>query len=122
MVTDDKFNPTQAVVVEPSSMWIGETLPPVAIFVSPTSTYEDVKEEFRKAKELMQTDKRLSYYQPRTDLTPNIRKYREWYWERIKGKTYQQIADDWLEKHEDENTTYLDILKAVKVYPKLLNT
>jgi hypothetical protein len=70
----------------------------------------------------MKTDKRFSHYQTRIDFTPNIRKYREWYWERIKGKTYQQIADEWLEQHEDENTTYLDVLKAVKTYQKLLNT
>jgi hypothetical protein len=68
----------------------------------------------------METDKRLSYYQPRIDVTPNIKKYRNWYWERIKGKTYQTIADEWIEKHEMENTTYLDVLKAVKTYEKLL--
>ena len=96
------------------------TLERVAIFVSPTSTYEDVKEEFRKAKELMKSDKRLSYYQPRVDLAPNIRKYRDWYWKRIQGRTYQVIADEWVEKHENETTTYLDVLKAVKTYEKLI--
>jgi len=120
VVTDENFKPTKAEIIEPDVMWFGSTLPPIAIFISPTSTYEDVKEEFRKAKELMKTDKRLSYYQPRIDLAPNIRKYRDWYWERIKGKTYQLIADEWLEKHENENTTYLDVLKAVKIYEKLL--
>jgi len=119
-VTDDDFRPTEAVIIEANSLWFDTCLPPVAIFVSPTTTYDDIKEEFRKAKEMMKTDKRLSYYQPRTDLTPNIRKYRHWYWERIKGKTHQQIADEWLEKHETENTTYLDVLKAVKTYEKLL--
>ncbi len=122
IVTNKNFKPTKATIIEPNSLWFGDTLPPIAIFVSPTSTYEDVKEEFRKAKELMKTDKRVSYYQPRTDLTPNIRKYREWYWERIKGKTYQQISNEWEKKHnnETESTTYLDVLKAVKIYEKLL--
>lgn len=120
VVTDENFQPTKAEIIEPNAMWFGATLPPIAIFVSPTSTYEDVKEEFRKAKELMKNDKRLSYYQPRIDLAPNIRKYREWYWGRINGKTYQTIADEWVEKHETENTTYLDVLKAVKTYEKLL--
>jgi hypothetical protein len=119
-VTDKNFYPTEAVVVEPNSIWFDVLLPPAAIFVSPTSTYEDVKEEFRKAKEMMKTDKRLSYYQPRIDLAPNIRKYREWYWDRIKGKTYRTIADEWIERHETENTTYLDVLKAIKTYEKLL--
>lgn len=121
-VTENNFSPTKATIIEPGGMWFGITLPPIAIFVSPTSTYEDVKEEFRKAKELMKTDKRLSYYQPRIDLAPNIRKYRHWYWERIKGETYQAIADEWVEKHETENTTYLDVLKAVKTYERLLTS
>lgn len=120
VVTDDNFKPTKIEIIESGTLWFGPTLPPIAIFVSPSSTYEDVKEEFRKAKELMKTDKRLSFYQPRVDLTPNIRRYREWYWGRINGKTYQTIANEWLEKHETENTTYLDVLKAVKTYEKLL--
>lgn len=121
VVTDENFHPTKTEIIESDSLWFGPTPPPVAIFVSPTSTYKDLEKEFRKAKELMKTDKRLSYYQPRIDLTPNIRKYHHWYWERIKGKTYQTIADEWVEKHEKEDTTYLDVLKAVKIYTKLLN-
>lgn len=120
IVTDDNFNPTKIEIIESGSLWFGPTLPPIAIFISPTSTYEDVKKEFRKAKELMKTDKRLSYYQPRIDLAPNIKKYREWYWKRIKGDTYQKIADEWAENHKTGNTTYLDVLKAVKIYEKLL--
>lgn len=97
-------------------------LPQVVINVSPTSTYDDVKSAIRDAKELYKTDERLIYYQPRVDVAPNIRKYREWYWQRIAGKTYQAIADEWIEKYENENTTYLDVLKAVKTYEKLLTT
>lgn len=122
VVTDEDFKPTKIEIIESSAMWFGATLPPIAIFISPTSTYEDVKEEFRKAKEMMKTDKRLSYYKPRIDVTPNIRKYREWYWDRIKGKTYQTIADEWVEKHKYDTTTYLDVLEAVKKYEKLLIT
>jgi len=121
-VNDTYFKPTEAQSVNFEEMGAWPTLERVAIFVSPTSTYEEVKEEFRKAKDMMKTNKYLSYYQPRTDLTPNIRKYRHWYWERIKGKTYQAIADEWVDKHESENTTYLDVLKAVKTYEKLLTS
>jgi len=123
-VTESNFSPTKATIIEPSGLWFGVTLPPVAIFVSPTSTYEDIKEEFRKAKELMKTDKRLSYYQPRIDIAPNIRKYREWYWERIKGKTLKLIANEWAKKHEDQedNTTYVEVLKGVKTYERLLTS
>jgi hypothetical protein len=120
-VVDDKhFKSTEAKVINFGEMGAWETFERVAIFVSPTSTYEDVKEEFRKAKELMKTDKRLSYYKPRIDTAPNIRKYREWYWERIKGKTYQQISDEYVNKNEDELTTDLDVLKAIKTYSTLL--
>ena len=116
-VNDKYFKPTEAKVVNFGEMGAWETFERVAIFVSPTSTYEEVKEEFRKAKDLMKTDKRLSYYRPRVDVTPNVRKYRDWYWERISGKTYQQIADDC-----PNNTvvTDLDVLKAVRIYSKLL--
>lgn len=117
-VNDKYFKPTEAKVVNFGIMGAWPTLDRLAIFISPTSTYEDVKEEFRKARELMKTDKQLSYYQPRTDLTPNIRKYREWYWERVKGKTYQAIADDC---SDEDVVTYLNILKAVKIYTKLLS-
>ncbi len=120
-VTENNFSSTKATIIEPNGMWFGVTLPPIAIFVSPTSRDEDVSREFRKAKELMKTDKRLSYYQPRIDLAPNIRKYREWYWKRIRGDTYQKIADEWSKKHKYDDTTYLDVLKAVKIYTKLLS-
>lgn len=118
VVDDTHFKPTKAKVIDFEEMGAWSTLERIAIFVSPTSTYEDVKEEFRKAKELMKSDKRLSYYQPQSDIAPNIRKYRNWYWERIKGKTYQQIADEY---PSDNIVTYLDVLKAVKVYKKLLS-
>lgn len=116
-VDDKHFKPTEAKVVNFGEMGAWETFERVAIFVSPTSTYEEVKEEFRKAKELMKTDKRLSYYRPRVDVTPNIRKYRNWYWERIKGKTYKKIADEY---PNEESVTDIDVLKAVKVYSTLL--
>ena len=120
-VDDKHFKPTEAKIVNFGEMGAWETFERVAIFVSPTSTYEEVKEEFRKAKELMKTDKRLSYYRPRVDVTPNTRKYREWYWEWIGGKTYLKIADEWMAKHNDEiATTDLEVLKAVKIYTNLL--
>lgn len=119
-VNDIHFRPTEAQSVNFEIMGSWPTLERIAIFVSPTSTYEDVKEEFRKAKELMKSDKRLSYYQPQSDIAPNIRKYRNWYWEKIKGKTHKTIADEWSEKHEVDDATYLDVLKAIKIYEKLL--
>jgi len=119
-VDDTLFKPTEAKTVDFSLLGAWPTLDQVAIFISPTSTYVDVEREFKKAKEKMKSNEWLSYYNPHSDTTPNIRKYREWYWERIKGKTYQIIADDWADGHEAEYTTYLDVLKALKIYDKLL--
>jgi len=121
IVDDSYFKPTEAKIVNFEQMGSWPTLERIAIFVSPTSTYEEVKEEFRKAKELMKNNKRMSYYHAQVDKAPNIRKYREWYWERIRGKTYKQIADEWNEKHNNETSaSYIDALKAVKTYEKLL--
>jgi len=122
-VNEDYFKPTSAQIIEKDLLFSGVghfQLPQIAILISPTTTYEELKTVFREANLLFKTDKRLIYYQPRVDIAPNIRKYRGWYWERIKGKTYQQIADEWVEKFENETTIYLDVLKAVKTYEKLL--
>lgn len=95
-------------------------LPQLAIFVSPTTTYESVKKSFQVAQTLYKTDPKIAYFRPRVDFVNNIRKYRHFYWERLQGKTYQVISDEWIKKHENETTTYLDVLKAVKNYKKLL--
>ena len=116
-VNDKYFKPTKAIPIDSFFFGLWPVLEQVAIFVSPTSTYEDVEEEFRKAKELMKTDKKLSYYRPRIDIAPNIRKYRDWYWKRIKGDTYQEIADDWSKR---DIITYLEVLKGVQAYEKRL--
>ena len=116
-VNDKFFKPTKAIPVDSYFLGAWPTLAQLAIFVSPISTYEDVEEEFRKAKEMMKTDKRLSYYRPRIDIAPNIRKYRDWYWKRIKGDTYQEIADDWSKR---DIITYLEVLKGVQAYEKRL--
>lgn len=122
-VDDDTLRHTYAKIIENDSLFSTSgyiQLPQMAILVSPITTYEELKKVFREAKELFKKDKRLTYYQPRIDTITNIKKYRDWYWERVKGKTYQKIADEWVEKHQNENTTYLDVLKAVKLYKKLL--
>jgi len=123
-VNEDYFKPTFAQVIEKDTLFSTSghfQLPQIAIFISPTTTYEELKSVFRKANGLFKTDKRLIYYQPRVDIVPNIRKYRDWYWERIKGKTYEQISNEWEQKHNNEtSTSYIDVLKAVKTYEKLL--
>lgn len=124
-VNNTLFKPTEAKVVNFGEMGAWPTLERVAVFLSPTSTYEDVKKEFRKAKGLIQNDPRLSYYQPRTDTVNNIREYRLWYWQRLEGKSYADISSDWMEKNtetgpfdpgSDENF----VLKGVHKYQQLL--
>ncbi len=118
------FEPTQVRTVNFSVVTAWPALEQIAIFVSPTSTYEDVKEEFRKAKELMKTEERLSYYKPRTDTAPNIRKYRHWHWEHLSGKKYTTIADEWmvnpLAEESDSGADENVVLKGIQTYKRLL--
>lgn len=127
-VDDTYYGATQGTVIDASEFGPMEyTLPQAAIFISPTSTYEDVKEAFREVKEMIKTDRRLSYYQPRLDTVSNIREYRSWYWDRLKGKTYTEISDDWITNHpEIKNIDAVSdvnfILKGVKKYKELLKS
>lgn len=123
VVDDTYFWATQTTVIDGLEMAPWEySLPQAAILVSPVSNYESVKKAFREAKELIQTDKRLSYYQPRTDTVSNIKKYRHWYWERVKGKIYSQISNDWTDEHPDDEPAMDEnfVLKGVKKYKQLL--
>lgn len=103
-------------VPQPSSF------PRAAILVSPITTYDNLKSSFQMIKKLMKTHPQLSYYKPRTDFVNNIRKYRHWYWKRIDGNTYEKIAKDWVESQlpKEDDTTYIEVLKGVKIYEKLL--
>jgi len=120
-VDDTLFKPTEAKTVDFSLFGTWPSLNQIAIFVSPISTYDDVKEELRKAKEMMRTNEFMSYYKPHSDTTPNIRKYREWYWQKIDSKSLKEIAIDWANSHiKDNNIIYLDVLKGIQAYTKLL--
>lgn len=123
--TDAKFfKPTQAGIVDFSIMGAWPTLERVAIFVSPTSTYDDVKAELREAKQLMAQEESISFYKPRGDTTPNIRKYRHWYWKKLSGDSYRKIADDWTNRLDvNESDSGCDdnmVLKGIQTYQRLL--
>lgn len=122
-VDDTLFKPTEAKTVDFSLLGAWPALNQIAIFVSPISTYDDVDEELRKAKKMMKTNEFMSYYKPHSNTTPNIRKYREWYWGKIKHGSVKEVDKEWTKAHEnDENdsTTYLDIIKGIKAYENLL--
>jgi len=126
-VNDEVFRPTSVNIIENGLTYSTSAsfdLPQLAIFISPTTTYEDIKGIFQYARSLFKSDKRLSYYKPKTDFVNNIRQYRLWYWQRLEGKTFQKIADDYIESKLPAryNTTYLDVMKGVKIYQKLLNS
>lgn len=99
-------------------------LPQVAILVSPTTTHKTLQSSFQVAQMLYKTNPKLSYFQPRVDFVNNIREYRYFYWKRLKGITYKQIADDWRIKElpKEDMTTYLEVMRGVKIYTKLLQT
>lgn len=121
-VDDTLFRPTETKTVDFSTLGAWPTLNQIAIFVSPISTYNDVDAELRKAKEMMKTNEFMSYYKPHSDTTPNVRKYREWYWEKIKLGSVKEVDKEWAKAHENENdtTTYLEIIKGIKAYENLL--
>ncbi len=98
------------------------SLPYVSMVITPATTYKDIKEMFWFAQDLYKTDKRLAYYKPRVDTVNNIRKYRYFYWKRLEGLKLEKIADDWAESRlpEEDNTTYIDVIKGIKTYKKLL--
>lgn len=119
------YRPTEAKVIDPESGdWLPEfTLPQAAIFISPNSTDKDIEKAVKEARKILQKDPRLSYYQPRIDAINNIRKYRHWYWERLKGEeyTYEKIAKDWTRKHfEGNDFTGLNVNKGIKFYKERL--
>lgn len=97
-------------------------LPQLAILISPTTTYDTLKKSFQIVQTLYKTDPKLSYFRPRVDFVNNIRKYRFFYWERLTGKTYEKIADDWVEKQlpKEDMATYLEVMRGVKIYKNLL--
>jgi len=45
----------------------------------------------------------------------------EWYWQKIDSKSLKEIAIDWANSHiKDNNIIYLDVLKGIQAYTKLL--
>src|SRR3989338_6127681 len=98
VVNDDLFHTTSVETIEHDTLLSTAgsfQLPQIAIVISPTSTDIKIKEKVRQARELYKTDKRLTYYKPRTDKANKIRAYREWYWQRLAGKKYSEISDHW---------------------------
>jgi hypothetical protein len=52
---------------------------------------------------------------------PKVENYYEWYWSRMKGKKYSQIANEWVEKNPDDGmVTEDDVIKGVQAYRSLL--
>ena len=97
-------------------------VPCVAIMPTPTTTKEEIKKVLDSI--VWKSKTRFSTRVGKEpDVYPNIDVMRKWYWERIEGKTLKKIADDWVESHASKelNTTYVEVLKAIQKYEKLLN-
>jgi hypothetical protein len=102
----------------------GLAAPQVVISIGPSSTDLEIKEQVAIARNLLKTDKSLSYYRPRIDMVNRIRHYREWYWQHLAGKTYVQISTDWMDNSDDPSDSGSDenrVLKGVAYYKKLLS-
>lgn len=100
-------------------------LPQVAILISPTTTDKVIKDTIRVARILYKTDKRLSYYKPRTDKVTKIKDYRSWYWMHLSGMRYVDIANEWSVRDDiDPSDSGIDdnrVLKGVIYYKRLLS-
>lgn len=127
-VNDDCFKTTSVEVIEHDAV-LSTTgsfqLPQVAILISPTSTDIKIENAIYSARKLFRTDRRLSYYKPRTDKVDRICSYREWYWQKIEGKKLVDIAKDWLSRPDvDPNDSGSDasvISKGISRYKNLLS-
>jgi hypothetical protein len=128
MVNDSSMRTTSVMVVEGDRLYstVSEfSLPSIAILVSPATTDRVIKDAMSVARTLYKTDKRLSYYKPRTDKANKIRNYREWYWMHLGGMKYVDIADEWSNRPDIDSTdSGIDdnrILKGINYYTKLLS-
>ena len=125
VVNDSSLHTTAVSIVENDRLLTTVSdfgLPQVAITVTPSTTDKELEAAMSVARTLYQTDPRLSYYKPRTDLINKIRVYRQWFWMHIDGKKYTEIADLWAEK-DDAEFAYLDdnrVGKSIRFYKKLL--
>lgn len=99
-------------------------IPQVVIEMSPHSTYDDIKQAIRDSKKIFKTDQRFKYFGGKPDYHDEIRKYRYWYWERLAGKKFSEIAKEWNTSQQKkgfiDDTVDIDIIKAVKTYKELL--
>src|SRR3989344_1735049 len=95
------------------------TEPTIAIIPTPHTTYDEIKEALREAKNLMKTLSSRYKTENLKDTTPNIKQYRDWYWKHAFGMTYQQIADEW-EKQKKVSIGYEDVAEAINTYQKML--
>jgi len=101
--------------------------PNIIIVPNPRTTYKEVKAGLREAKRYYKLPHKLSSgkkYKPKLPkYVPNFEKYYVWYWQRLESKTYADIANDWVDKHpEDDNVGEIEVLKGVKKYTSLLST
>jgi len=99
--------------------------PTYIIVVKPDTTDKQVKQALKqirghyfqprkKQDGKITTPKRPPYY-------PKIMDYHDWYWQRVKGLTYAQIANRYVDIHpKDKILDETEIIKGVKKYEKLL--
>lgn len=126
-VNDDCFKTTSVEIVEHDTV-LSTTgsfqLPQVAILISPTSTDIKIEDAVYSARKLFKTDKRLSYYKPRTDKVDKIRNYRKWYWQWQAKMSLNQIVVDWIKNNDNDpkalNLDEASVSKGIHRYKKLL--
>lgn len=127
-VNGNEFYPTKHHIVENDMLMTttgGLAAPQVVISIGPSSTDLEIKEQVAIARNLLKTDKSLSYYKPRIDMVNRIRHYREWYWQHLAGKTYKKISQEWTDKPKriksESDYDEIRIGRGAILYKKLLS-
>jgi len=120
-VDEDEYVTTSTYVTDPYSAPSWEDhLPEVVISVTPNTTYEEVKAQIPIAKKLIRLELKDFYYKKSRFNKGDIKQYRQWYWERVAGKTYASIADKYSTEYKtlDEGM----VLDGISSYKKRLLT
>ncbi len=125
VVDDTSYRTTSVTIVEDNRLFNSVAdfqLPQVAVLISPSTTDRMAQEAIQIARTLYKTDKRLSYYKPRTDIVNKIKAYREWYWMHLTGMSYEKITESLVKSDNDDfvEFDYNRVGKSIRFYKKLL--
>lgn len=86
------------------------------------TTYAEIKQALRDSDEYFKQLRKLNQSNKPSPIQQNISAYHQWYWKRVEGLKYREIANWWndVQGKQDQAKDDNDILKGVKRYKQLL--